>query len=176
MGCFSKAITVALEHEGGFVDHPNDPGGATKYGISIRWLKSQGLYGDLDDDGDVDIDDILAIDIESATRMYREKWWNKYHYDRIVDCDIATKVFTMSINMGANRAHRIVQHAVNSLGGNLNIDGIIGPITMKSINVETTAQLLDEIRSEQKRFYLMLIAKRPALAVFKNGWLARAAA
>ena len=58
MGCFSKAITVILKHEGGFSNHSSDPGGATNYGISLRWLKSEGLYGDLDDDGDVDIDDI----------------------------------------------------------------------------------------------------------------------
>ena len=176
MRCFSKAITVVLEHEGGFSDHPSDPGGATNFGISLRWLKSQGLFGDLDDDGDVDIDDIKAITSETASRIYREKWWNRYHYDRFVDCSIAIKVFDMSINMGSNRAHRILQYAINGLGGNLIVDGIIGPITMKSANIEPKDILLKEIREEQKRFYLRLITKRPDLVVFKKGWLRRAAA
>lgn len=176
MSCFSKAVTVVLEHEGGFSNHEADPGGATNFGISLRWLKSQGMYGDLDDDGDVDIDDIKAIDLDTATRIYREKWWNKYHYDRIIDCGIATKVFDMSVNMGGNRAHRILQQAINSLGGNLIIDGIVGPITMKSVNIEDSSILLDEIRGEQKRFYLHLISKRPAMEVFRKGWLRRAAA
>ena len=176
MSCFSKAIVTVLKHEGGFSNHEADPGGATNYGISLRWLKSQGMYGDFDDDGDVDIDDIKALDVETATRIYREKWWSRYHYDRIKDCDIATKIFDMSINMGGNRAHRILQHAINSLGGNLIIDGIIGPITIKAANVETPYILLAEIREEQKRFYLRLIAKRPAMEVFRKGWLRRAAA
>lgn len=176
MDCFNKAVLVILEHEGGFSNHEADPGGATNFGISLRWLKTQGLYGDLDDDGKVDIEDIKAIDIEIATRIYRDKWWNKYHYDRFIDCSIATKVFDISVNMGGRRAHKILQQAINYLGGNLVIDGIIGPITVKSANIENPGALLDEIRKEQKRFYLSLIAKRPAMAVFRRGWLRRAAA
>lgn len=176
MSCFEKAVTVILKHEGEFSDHPSDPGGATNFGISLRWLRDQGLYGDFDDDGDVDVDDIKAITSETASRIYREKWWNRYHYDRFVDCSIATKVFDMSINMGSNRAHRILQLAINALGGNLVVDGILGPITMKSTNIEPKDILLDEIRGEQKRFYLRLIAKRPDMVVFKKGWLRRAAA
>jgi len=176
MSCFETAVVHVLKMEGGFSNHESDPGGATNFGISLRWLKSQGMYGDLDDDGDVDIDDIKAIDTAAATRIYHNRWWNKYHYDRFVDCSVATKVFDMSVNMGGNRAHRILQQAINSLGGNLIIDGIVGPITMKSANIEESEILLDEIRGEQKRFYLRLIAKRPAMAVFRRGWLRRAAA
>ena len=176
MDCFNKAIILVLKHEGGFSDQQQDPGGATNFGISLRWLKSQGLYGDLDDNQKVDIDDIKAIDLETATRIYRDKWWNKYHYDRFMDCDIATKVFDMSVNMGSNRAHRILQLAINALGGNLIVDGILGPITMKSTNIESKDILIKEIRDEQKRFYLRLIAKRPDMVVFKRGWLRRAAA
>ena len=176
MSCFNKAIVTVLRHEGGFSNNEADPGGATNFGISLRWLRDQGLYGDFDDDGDVDIDDIKAITSESATRIYRDKWWNKYHYDRIIDCDLATKVFDMSINMGSKRAHRIVQQSINNIGGNLNIDGVIGPITVKSINIEEKRMLLDEIRCEQRRFYLRLISKRPELSIFKKGWLRRAEA
>ena len=176
MACFEKAVTVILDHEGGFSNHEADPGGATNYGISLRWLKTQGLYGDFDDDGKVDIDDIKAIDVATATRIYREKWWNKYHYDRFVDCSVATKIFDMSVNMGGSRAHKILQQSLKSLGNSLVVDGIIGPVTVKTTNIENAAILLKEIREEQRLFYIRLISNRPELSVFKRGWMKRAAA
>ena len=174
--CFNRAVAVILAHEGGFSNHGADPGGATNYGISLRWLKSQGLYGDLDDDGDVDIDDILAIDLGRATRIYREKFWQKNHYDRVIDCTIATKVFDMSVNMWPSQAHKLLQRALNGLGDTLQVDGIVGPITVTATNTSDPDELLDALRAEQRRFYLSLIKHRPTLAVFKRGWLKRAAA
>ena len=174
--CFNKAVAVILAHEGGFSNHGADPGGATNYGISLRWLKSQGLYGDLDDDGDVDIDDILAVDLCHATRIYREKFWQKNHYDRVIDCGVATKVFDMSVNMGPQQAHKLLQRALNGLGERLHVDGVIGPITLTAANTSDPDGLLDALRDEQRRFYLSLIKHRPALAVFQKGWLKRAAA
>ena len=176
MDCFNKAITVVLEHEGGFSNHEADPGGATNYGISLRWLKTQGLYGDLDDDGDVDIDDILAVDLDMAKRIYREKFWQKNHYDRVIDCDVATKIFDMSVNMGATQAHKLLQRALNGLGDSLAVDGIIGPITITAMNTVDPDSLVEALRDEQRRFYLSLIKNRPSLAVFQRGWLRRALA
>ena len=176
MSCFNKAVLVVLEHEGGFSNHKNDPGRATNFGISLRWLKDQGLYGDLDDNNTVDIEDIKAITVETASRIYREKWWEKYHYDRVIDCPLATKVFDMAVNMGGSRAHKILQGAINRIGGELIVDGIIGPRTITATNTSDSDTLLAEIRKEQEKFYLRLIAKKPALGVFRNGWLRRAAA
>lgn len=176
MGCFSKAIIHVLKNEGGFANHSSDPGGATNFGISLRWLKSQGLYGDFDDDGDVDIDDILKLDRESASRVYRDKWWNPNMYDRIVNCDVATKVFDTAINAGASRAHKILQRSLVNLGAHLDIDGVLGPVTLTATNNVFSDSLLAEYRDEQKRFYLGLIKNTPSFAVFRNGWLARAAA
>ena len=174
--CFNRAVAVVLSHEGGFSNHGSDPGGATNHGISLRWLKTQGLYGDLDDDGDVDIEDILAIDIGHATRIYREKFWQKNHYDRVIDCDVATKVFDMSVNMGAYQAHKILQRALNSIGDRLAVDGVIGPITVAATNTANPDDLLEALRHEQRLFYLSLIKRRPSLAVFEKGWLRRALA
>ena len=172
--CFNIAIAKVLQHEGGFSNHPDDPGGATNYGISLRWLKSQGLYGDMDDDGDVDVDDIMSLEVDDAVRIYREKWWDKYGYDRIKDCALATKVMDISVNMGPSRAHRILQRSINTLGGTLTVDGVLGPMTILATNTTNGQALLEEIRQEQGRYYMRLIAKKPAFAVFKNGWMKRA--
>ncbi len=62
MSNFEKAVEKVLEHEGGYVDHKNDPGGATNYGISLRFVKqSTGIDLDVDGDGDIDADDIKAM-------------------------------------------------------------------------------------------------------------------
>ena len=176
MDCFNKAVITILEHEGGFSNHEADPGGATNYGISLRWLKTQGLLGDLDSDGDVDIDDIKALTHEDAVRIYHNKWWDKYHYDRVTDCTLATKIFDMSVNMGGYRAHKLVQYAIRAIGITIVVDGIIGPQTITAINTAPADTLLDAIRAEQKRFYLGLIARDQTLAIFRKGGLRRAQA
>ena len=60
MSHFDTAIKKVLKHEGGYVDHKNDPGGATKYGISLRFIRKSNTELDLDGDGDIDSDDYLA--------------------------------------------------------------------------------------------------------------------
>lgn len=176
MECFAQAIITVLEHEGGFANHPSDPGGATNFGISLRWLRTQGLLGDVDDDGDVDIDDIMEFTVERARQIYREHWWDKYGYDRIKDCEISGKVMDIAVNAGGSRSHKILQRALNGLGARLAVDGVLGPLTLKATNIEDADDLLASIRGEQVRFYEYLISKNPSLAVFRKGWLRRASA
>src|SRR6266481_707309 len=104
MSTFELAIPVILRHEGHFVNNPADPGGATNFGVSLRWLKSQGLAGDINNDGDIDIDDIKILTPAIAGEFYRTKWWNAYQYGNLVAQAVGTKVFDMSVNMGPPRA------------------------------------------------------------------------
>jgi lysozyme family protein len=180
---FDKAILITLKHEGGFVNDPVDPGGATNWGMSIRFLKGAGDSdgdgfddGDLDHDGDIDVDDIENMTVEQARKLYRIHFWDKYGYDKISDFTVAARCFDMTVNMGAKQTGKIVQRALNNLGNSLKVDGAIGKNTFATINCTDPEMLMSEIRQEHAQFYLNLIAAKPKFAKYKKGWLRRAAA
>lgn len=179
MSTFEKAIPLILHHEGGFVNHPNDPGGATNFGISLRFLRDYPEVGDFDMDGDVDAQDIANMTLDQAKMIYKMFWWDKFGYGRINDQTIATKVFDFSVNMGAKRAHILLQTALNkTFSLNLDVDGILGRASIGTINAVQDGgeeqQLLTAYCDEAWAFYQRLIANKPELAVFKDGWKNRA--
>lgn len=183
MDNFDKSIKTILIHEGGYTNDPIDPGGATNFGISLRWLAQKGLIGDMDGDGDVDAEDIKLLSTEKASELYRIYWWDKYKYYNIIDDSLATKIFDMSVNMGPVRAHKIVQQSINkviSIGINgfseLKVDGIFGPKTLSAVNSLAKLQLIPEIRENQKKFYLRLIARNHDFEKYRTGWIRRAMA
>lgn len=186
---FDKAIKVILEHEGGLVNNPNDPGSTTNYGISLRWaLKEHAQAGDslfdFDQDGDVDADDMRAMSEEQAIGVYRELIWEPNHYSLLFDLAVATKVFDMTVNMGAKQSHKNLQRALRAVGKGVDDDGIMGPMTRSATNGAFPDQLVSAMRSEMAGFYRALIMRNAALrkeghsvhdfSVFKDGWLRRA--
>ncbi len=178
MAKFEKAIGTILKHEGGFVNHKSDPGGVTSYGISLRFLKDHPSDGDFDMDGDVDAEDIKNMTQRQAMEIYHKHWWAKYGYRNINDQTIATKVLDFSVNMGAKRAHILLQAALNNAFVlNLTEDGVLGPATIAVLNsIEDSEEqiLLTAYCDEAWGFYQRLIANKPSLAVFKKGWYNRA--
>ncbi len=179
MSTFEKAIPIVLRNEGGLVNNPNDPGGITNYGISLRFLADHPELGDFDHDGDVDAEDIKNMNVEEAMNIYKSQWWDKFKYGSINDQTISTKVFDFSVNMGSKRAHMLLQSALNkSLGLKLTVDGIIGNATMSVINSVTDGageqQLITAYCDEAYAFYLSIIKNNPKLQVFEKGWKNRA--
>ena len=180
---FDKAILITLKHEGGFVNDPVDPGGATNWGVSIRFLKGAGdgdgdgwLDGDIDHDGDIDVDDIKNMTVEQARKIYRIHFWDKYDYDKIHDFTVAARLFDMTVNMGARQAGKIIQRALNECGQNVVVDGKVGKNTFAAINCTNPEVLMAEIRQAHAQFYLDLIAAKPQFEKYRKGWLRRAAA
>lgn len=172
-----KAIGFVLEHEGGFVDHPNDPGGATNYGVSLRALLQLEGHNkdewDIDKDGDIDADDMKLITKDQATRFYRDHYWH-WSYS-LLPQTVATKVFDMSVNMGPKQAGKILQRACNArLAKPLLVDGAVGPMTIKAAQKVKEPLLLYLLCAEQARFYFGLVDRRPSRGVFLLGWLRRA--
>lgn len=116
------ALDLILKHEGGFVDDPNDPGGATNYGISNRAHPV-----DRDGDGDVDADDARLVSPEEARAIYTNKYYLAAHCERLpVGLDVC--VFDMAVNAGVEAAVKLLQRMVGS-----GADGIIGPQTLAAV-------------------------------------------
>lgn len=179
MSDFNNAIQLVLQHEGGWVDNSNDPGGATNYGISLRFLADHPHEGDFDGDGDVDAEDIKNMTRDQAIGIYKEFWWDKYGYGQIPDQTIATKVFDFSVNMGASRAHKILQTALNNAYSlKLTVDGSLGPASYSVLAAikdgDDEQRLITALCDAAWAFYQGLIAGNPKLQVFANGWKNRA--
>lgn len=160
---FDYAVTIVLEHEGGYSDDKNDPGGETNFGISQKFLNEQKLNYVVKD-----------ISIELAKSIYKKYWWDKYQYNNLKSLKIATKVFDCSVDCGPHESTIILQRAINDISDEkLTVDGLLGDRTFYLSNKCNDSHLLDNIRFEMKRFYLNLINERPELYSFKTGWLLR---
>lgn len=180
---FLAAVALVLKHEGGFVHDPADPGGATNFGVSLRFAQAElakdgdgdgFLDGDFDRDGDVDVGDIRAMSLEDAADVYFRHWWQRHGYDRINDQAVATKVFDLAVNMGAPQAHKCLQRALRAAWFPTADDGVLGPQTLSSTNAAEARSLLAALKSEAAGFYRGLAAAKPPLAKFLPGWLNRA--
>lgn len=178
MANFQISIPHILEHEGGFVNHNSDPGGATKYGVSLRFLTKRGdLLGDFDGDGDVDIDDIMAMTVPQAKNVYRVAFWDASQLDSVKSQMAATKIFDMCVNMGSKQAWKIVQRACSAMGSPLIDDGVVGPNTLQVVNSlnHFDYDLVISIRELQRAFYTGIMKRKPKLQAFSLGWYRRAA-
>ena len=171
---FVAAVTKVLKHEGYFSDDPDDPGGATQYGVSLRWLRSLGEHGDFDGDGDVDRDDVRALDEADAVRLYHERWWVAEGYGSL-HLVIGAKIFDLAINMGAAPANRLLQRAVRAVDGTALLeDGVLGPKSRAAVAACAPGDLLIAARAEAAGHYRLLAERRPAFEKFLRGWLIRA--
>ncbi len=176
-----KLIEPVLKHEGSVLSlDPDDPGLATKFGVSLRWLRSCKdidpqtgyMVGDLDHDHDVDADDIREMTRIDAIRIYQAQWWDRYRYGLIEDDAVAGKLLDFSVHTGPGRAHRLIQVACNNVGipGQLAVDGILGQQTIAAINSRPSQQyLLAMLRLEGIKFYTSLNQPK-----YLRGWINRA--
>ncbi|MCB1918640.1 MAG: hypothetical protein KDJ28_01515 [Candidatus Competibacteraceae bacterium] len=114
MGDFYRCIDFILAEEGGYANHPADPGGETKYGISKR------AYPHLN---------IAALTLEDATELYERDYWQPIHGEAFPD-GLALLLFDAAVNQGSKTAVRLLQQALK-----VTVDGIPGP------NTQTTARL-----------------------------------
>ena len=175
MSNFEQAVKTVFENEGGLTDHPADPGGITNYGITLNVLREDGVFGDIDGDGDIDADDIRTLTIDQARAIYDRQWWERYGYGRIDNQWIATKLLDLSVNMGPRQAHIIAQRALLATGYPVKEDGILGAVTIEAINnCANKSGLHIAMRSEAAGVYRLIVARKPALSVFLTGWLRRA--
>lgn len=170
---YEYASNVVLEHEGYFSNDKKDPGGATQWGISLRFLQRAGI--DVIEDNVIDLEDVKAITKEDAKAIYYTYFWKKYQIDKIESLILATKLLDMSVNMGNFEATKLLQKSINEVKAkSIIVDGIMGKQTIAATNQCDFKILHNQLIAEQKLFYLNLIEKKPTLVAFKEGWLNRA--
>ena len=170
---FELCIKIILEHEGGLSNDKRDPGSVTQWGISLRFLKSAGI--DVDRDGDIDSDDIVGLNKPAAIEIYRKYWWNKYKYERFKFIEIVSKVFDLSVNMGAVSSHKILQRSCNTfMKTKLKVDGILGMKTLIAANTLDPTNLREAMRGCAKDRYVQILEANPAMEWARNGWINRA--
>lgn len=177
MANFDYAIQQTLKHEGGYNDVKGDAGGATNYGISLRFLKSIAEnrgWVDIDGDGNIDADDIKNLTQNQAKKIYYEEFWLKSKCHFIQNDEVAAKVFDMAVNMGITQAIKLLQQAVNHMGADLNVDGKIGNVTITAINKLEGHVLAVLLRYECIMFYQNLVKSKPDYFKFLKGWMNRA--
>jgi lysozyme family protein len=173
MADFNLAIPLILKLEGGFVDNKNDIGGATNFGVSLRWLKAQGLLENLElqDRTQDEVQVVKDLTADDAKALYKTYFWNPNNYDSINSQMIAEKIFNMTVNMGARRSHLIVQNCLGFTSEQR--DGLMGAKTIAEVNAAASAPFVVALQNMQAAFYRQLVAVNPKLQPFLQGWLNR---
>lgn len=189
---FEEAFEDLLGIEGGFVDDPVDRGGTTKYGISLRFLKSEGQIDedmdgfadfDLDMDGDIDGADVRLLTVGDAKSLYKRSFWEELRCEDFPE-PIGEMLFDQGVNGGNHAAKKLLQQAINAVLGNhryrtiaLKIDGAIGEKTealFASMWERHPDELVREYRKAVKDRYHAIVRRNPSQAKFLKGWLNRA--
>ena len=169
-------IDGLIAREGGYVRHPADRGGATRWGITEKVARQHGYAGDM-----------RAFPRDAAAAIYRRLYWLRPHLDAVAARTpaLTAELFDTGVNMGPAVAVGFLQRALNALNRgardypDLARDGAIGPKTLAALDAFLAvrgaggeAVLLKAVQALQGERYLRLAETRPANEAFLYGWLA----
>ncbi|WP_299660097.1 holin-associated N-acetylmuramidase [uncultured Ruegeria sp.] len=169
-----------VAREGGFVDDPDDPGEATKYGVTIHTMRRLGL--DLDGDGTVTRKDVRALSRAQAVEVFINHYFEKPSLG-VLPKTLQASIFDMYVNAGA-QAVQILQSVLRQMGYRVAIDGVIGPQTERAAGDAAKPKplaLRDAYGVARRNYYFRLADRRAALRKYartragtKGGWINRA--
>lgn len=169
-----------VAREGGYVNDPDDPGGATNYGVTIGTMRALGM--DLNRDGRIDAADVRALTRAQAEQIFVEHYFRKPRLAELPG-PLQASVFDMYVNAGAN-AVKILQRLVTRMGFRAADDGVVGPRTIAAVADAAAAapqHLADAYGIARRNYYYALADQRPASRKFartkaggKGGWITRA--
>ena len=154
MADFNIAVQITLVNEGGFVDNPADPGGATKYGIT---------------QADMPGVDIAGVTPQQATAYYQEHYW-KPLYSQIESQDVANKLFDMGVLFGVGEAVKLLQIVLQTAIPTVTVDDEFGPETLAALNQIDAASLLQAYKTSLVTYALRIAANKPSDRQFAAGW------
>lgn len=157
---FDACLTEVLRHEGGYVDHPADPGGATNMGITRKTLAR---WRGISPWWNLPKTAVQALDRSEAAQIYRAGYWDLCRAGEMpAGVDLA--VFDYAVNSGPGRAVRTLQHVLG-----VPIDGIVGPVTLAAASKADAAGTIGEL-CDRRLGFLKLLSTFP---VFGRGWTSR---
>jgi len=136
---FKEALKHVLVHEGGWADHPKDPGGATMKGVTLITFRRH--FGQ-----NQSKNDLRTISDEQLEQIYREGYWDKCHCDEL-PAGVDYVVFDGAVNSGPSRSARWLQGAVGA-----NRDGGIGPKTLAQVAAAESVHVCDAVCAERLAF------------------------
>ena len=172
-----KAINNILKHEGGYSNDPSDSGSETMWGITIKEARRSGYNGPMKE-----------LPKELAIKIYEKKYLDKIKFDKIAEIkpSLAIKLSDMSVNIGVDRASKILQRALNAFNNNgkeydsLAEDGIIGDFTISALRefydkrgVLGIEVLQKAVKGLLVAYYIELGEKYPKNKKFMYGWIRR---
>jgi len=176
-----QAIAEAIvAREGGYVNDPDDPGGATNHGVTIHTMRRLGL--DLTGDGRVTSADVRRLTRTKAVRIFIEEYFRRPRLHWLPE-PLQASVFDMTVNAGSNGI-KILQRLVTSMGFPASVDGVIGPKTRDAVEKAFAAapdHLADAYGISRRNYYYQLADRRRASRKYarrrdggKGGWIRRA--
>ena len=157
---FDSCVAFTLREEGGYVDNPADPGGATNMGVTLVTLRQY------TDDSQLGATQVKDMTVRTARAIYRALYWNPLRADALPR-GVDLSVFDMGVNAGTWRSARLLQHALGFTGDE--VDGCIGPETLGAAAKFDPRALVNDLAERQGAFYRGL-AEFP---IFGDGWLNR---
>lgn len=176
MSDFETAVSFVLKNEGGLSTNPKDPGGITKFGISLKLLQSCVLKYDFNRDGLVDEKEIRDLTVDNAKFIYLNEFWYTLPFEKIQNQQLCTYLFDMIVNMGQSQAVKLTQRALWAFYKKryyIIDDGILGSRTLDELN-QAGELLLLPLMSERAGYYRLLAAVYPEIHKGElNGWLNR---
>jgi len=169
-----------VAREGGFVNDPDDPGGATNLGVTLSTARRLGL--DKDGDGDVDVADVKKLTPADAEAVDLQHYFERPKVNLLPQV-LQASVFDMYVNAGSN-AVKILQRLLGQMGQRVTVDGKIGPQTIAASKVAAHMapdHLADAYGVARRNYYFRLADLRPKSRKFarsragkKGGWIKRA--
>ncbi len=176
-----KAIAEEIVvREGGYVNDPDDPGGATKFGVTIHTMRRLGI--DLDFDGDVDAQDVRALSRSQAVELFIRHYFYKPRINLLPE-PLQASVFDMYVNAGSN-AVKILQSLLAEFQEPVTVDGALGPKTaaaVKRVYDKAGTYFVNAYGIARRNYYFRIGDHRPASRQYartraggKGGWIRRA--
>jgi lysozyme family protein len=168
-------LAELLKHEGGYSNNPDDPGGETNFGITIKTARDNGYSLPM-----------KAMTQDQALAIYRSQYWEKPGFDKVFEISpgIAGELFDTGVNMGPSVPSGWLQRLLNAFNRgakdypDIAVDGNLGPATLACLRTylkirgdEGESVMLKGLNALQAERYIRLAEKNPALESFTFGWL-----